>query len=193
MQLPEDGEKVHLERPDKARVQPVPVVAQKLAGRTKAVNVQATMAHHRGLSKALGRLYDVILNECATPRRQRELVILRTGWNCQAEYEFGQHTIYGKAAGGLSDEEVLAITRPISSFPWSAEDRILLQMADDLYTDFCVTDSTWAALAEYWSTEEILEFMCSTLGYFIVSGLINSLGVELDKGVPGWPTATNGS
>jgi hypothetical protein len=35
--------------------------------------------------------------------------------------------------------------------------------------------------------------MCSTLGYFIVSGLINSLGVELDKGVPGWPTAINGS
>jgi 4-carboxymuconolactone decarboxylase len=184
---------VHLERPKAARVEPVPRVAEKLAGRTKAINVQATMAHHRGLSKALGRLYEVILNECETPRRQRELVILRTGWNCGAEYEFGQHTIYGIEAGGLTDGEVLAATRPISSFPWSPEDRTLLQMADELYTDFCITDTTWAELTRHWSTEEILEFMCAALGYFIVSGLLNSLGVELDKGVPGWPAAVSGS
>lgn len=39
------------------------------------------------------------------PARDRELLILRTGWNCSAEYEWGQHAVLGIGAG-LTQAEV---------------------------------------------------------------------------------------
>ena len=128
-----------------------------------------------------------MLNATETPRRQRELVILRMGWKCQAVYEFGQHTMYGMAHG-VTEDEVSAVTRPLSEHDWSEQDRVLLQMTDDLYTDDCVSDATWAELASRWSTTEIMEFLMSALCYRAVSGFLNRCGVELDEGVPGWPS-----
>ena len=180
-----------LRRPTRARVAPDPKAAEEARERMRdmphnAVNVSATMALHPGLAKALGGLAGYVLNEAAVPRRQRELVILRMGWNCQARYEFGQHTLYGKA-NGVSDDEVVAVTRPLGCHPWSDEDRVLWQMTDDLYTDDCVSDATWAELTKRWDTPEIIEFVCSALTYRVVSGFLNTFGVELDDGVPGWP------
>ena len=171
-----------------ARVEPIQKVVELSRKRTNAANVNATMAHHRKLGAALGNLYQVVLHECDTPRRQREIVILRTGWNCQAEYEFGQHTIYGRQAG-LTDAEIYAVTRPIKTHPWSEDDAVLLQMADDLFSDDAVSDATWAELTARWSVPDVFEFVCACLSYRVVSGLLNTLGVQLDEGVPGWPSA----
>jgi hypothetical protein len=176
-----------IRRPGQPRLQPIPEIAEKARGRTRAVNVQATMAHHRGLARSLGGLFNTILNEGTTPRRQRELVILRMGWDCQAEYEFGQHTIYGREAGGLTDTEIYHVTRPLNCFAWADDDRCLLQMVDDLHANDAVSDETWAEMAARWEPAEILEFITTALGYRVVSGILNSVGVELDEGVPGWP------
>lgn len=151
-----------------------------------AVNVRATMAHHPVLARSFGAFAATVLTELSVPRRQRELVILRMGWNCQSRYEFGQHTLYGKAHG-VTDEEVAAVTRPLALYPWTEDDRIILQMTDDLYTDDCVSEETWTELAARWTHPEIMEFMMSALCYRVVSGFLNSFGVELDDGVPGWP------
>ena len=113
-------------------------------------------------------------------------MILRTGWNCGAQYEFGQHTILGRAAG-ITEAEIVALTRPLTTFAWAQDDQLLLEMADELYTDFCVTDATWARLAARWSAKEILEFVMAVGCYFMVSGMLNTFGVQLDEGVPGWP------
>jgi hypothetical protein len=34
-----------------------------------------------------------------------------------------------------------------------------------------------------------MEFIFAALGYTLVSGFLNTFGVQLDEGVPGWPTA----
>lgn len=181
-----------MRRPVSPRVQPLESAVTKAREVMKnmphnAVNVRATMAQHPGLAGAFGKFTNFVLNEADTPRRQRELVILRMGWNCQARYEFGQHTLYG-LANGVTTEEVSAVTRPLSEHNWSDEDRVLLQMADDLHTDDCVSDATWAELVARWSTPEVMEFVMAALCYRVVSGFLNTCGVELDEGVPGWPS-----
>ena len=183
---------MHLERPASARVEPLPEVAEKARARTatspaNAVNVVATMAHNPVFSKAIGRFATTVLTEGAVPPRQRELVILRTGWNCQAVYEFGQHTLFGRDAG-LSDQEIYLVTRPLSQGEWSGDDRAVLRLADDLYTDDCVSDATWAALARHFTVSEVIELIAAAGCYRMVSGFLNSCGVQLDEGVPGWPT-----
>ena len=180
-----------MRRPSKARVDPAPdaLEAARAAMRDRphnAVNVVATMGHHPDFARAFRGLTQFVLSEASVPRRQRELVILRMGWNCQARYEFGQHTLMARA-NGVEDAEIAAVTRPLSSHPWSDEDRALLQMVDDLHADDCVSDATWAELASRWTTPEIIEFLGSALTYRMVSGFLNSFGVELDEGVPGWP------
>jgi 4-carboxymuconolactone decarboxylase len=175
-------------RPARARVDPDPGVLAENRGQHTA-NVMGTLGLNPELSQAFGALGGFIVNEASTPRRQRELVILRMGWNCGAQYEFGQHTLFGREAG-ITEAEIVALTRPLTTFGWAEDDRILLQMADELYTDSCVTDPTWAKLAARWSPKEILEFLVAAGFYFMVSGVLNSFGVELDKGVPGWPNVS---
>ena len=182
---------MHLRRPAAPRVEPVPEVAEKARARmaespANAVNVIATMAHNRVFSRAIGRLSMTVLTEGEVPARQRELVILRMGWNCQAVYEFGQHTLFGRDAG-LDDHEIYLSTRPLSQGGWSDADRAVLQLADDLYADDCVSDATWADLARHFPVPQVMELITAAGCYRLVSCFLNSCGVQLDEGVPGWP------
>jgi 4-carboxymuconolactone decarboxylase len=183
---------MHMRRPASPRVEPIPEVAAKAKARmaespANAINVLATMAHNKVISKALGKFAGAVLTETTIPARQRELAILRMGWNCQAVYEFGQHTLFGRDAG-LTEAEIYLTTRPLSEGAWSASDRAVLQATDDLYTDDCLSDASWRDLSEHFSVPEVMEVIASAACYRVVSGFLNSCGVQLDEGVPGWPS-----
>lgn len=180
-----------MRRPSAPRLEPIPEVAAKARERmasspANAVNVTATLAHNRVVSKAVGQCAGALLAEGSVEPRQRELVILRMGWNCQAVYEFGQHTLFGRSVG-LSDDEIYAVTRPLGEREWAPADRAAIQVADDLYADDCVTDATWAEVLEHFTAAQVVELIAAAGCYRMVSGLLNSCGVALDEGVPGWP------
>lgn len=177
-----------IHRPERPRVAPVEKVAERLRGLSGAVNVQATTAHHRRLGKSLGEVFDVLLNNALTPRRSRELVILRTACNCEAEYEFGHHVVYARKAG-VAEDELMAVGRPLRTHRWAEEDLTILRMADELYVDDGVSDATWNRLVSRWSTAEIMELVVTCLAYRLTSGVLNTFGVQLEDGVKGWFTA----
>jgi 4-carboxymuconolactone decarboxylase len=151
------------------------------------INIFGTLAHHPKLLKRFNVLGGFFLNVGLLPAREREIVILRVGHNCQAVYEYGQHTVIGLRVG-MTDEEISALTKSPDAYPWSADDRALIALADDLCADDCVSDGTWAALRPRWSDAELLELVMVAGMYRMVSGFLNSLGVQLDEGIPGWPT-----
>jgi alkylhydroperoxidase family enzyme len=82
------------------------------------------------------------------------------------------------------------VTRPLDDHAWSDDDRALLALADDLADDDCVSDRTWGALTGRWSDAELVELLIVAGFYRLVSGFLNSAGVQLDDGVPGFPAAT---
>jgi alkylhydroperoxidase family enzyme len=175
---------MHAARPAKPRLEPIPAVAAKAREAMKsqpinAVNVTATMAHNRTMSRAIGKFAQTVLFE---------LAVLRMGWNCQSVYEFGQHTLFGRDAG-LTDSEIYFTTRPLSQGDWAPADRAILQLVDDLYTDDCVSDATWQEATNHFSDPDIIHLVAAAGCYRTVSGFLNSAGVQLDDGVPGWPTA----
>jgi 4-carboxymuconolactone decarboxylase len=188
---------MHQARPSVPRLQPIPEVMEKARERMKsspvnAVNVVATMAHNRTLSKAFSTFAQGVLFDGGLPRRIVELAVLRMGWNCQAIYEFGQHTLFGRDVG-LSDAEIYFVTRPLNQHSWAADERAALQAVDDLYADDCVSDAAWAAASEHFNESEIVHLLMAAGCYRVVSGFLNSAGVQLDEGVPGWPEAPGGS
>ncbi len=160
------------------------LLANALTVEGKPLNIFGALAHHPRLLKRFNLMGGFLLNKGLLPERERELVILRVGWNCRAVYEFGQHTVIGKRTG-LTDDEIAAIAG--GDHPWSTTDRHLIAMADELCADDCVTDETWAALAETWSEAQLVELLVCAGFYRLVSGFLNSAGVPLDPGVPGWP------
>ncbi len=186
------------ERPSHPRIEPVDLgsvdddelratLSTALTVDGRPLNIFGVLAHHPKLLKRFNLLGGFILNKGLLPERERELVILRVGWNARAVYEFGQHTVIGKRCG-LADDEITALTRSPHEHDWSADDRALIALADDLAADDCVSDGTWTALALRWSDAELVELLVVAGYYRLVSGFLNSAGVQLDDGIPGFPT-----
>ena len=185
-------------RPDGPRIEPIDLddvaddeLRDTLAGALtldgRPLNIFGVLGHHPKLLKRFNLLGGFILNKGLIPERERELVILRVGWNAQAAYEFGQHTVIGKRFG-LTDDEIGALTKTPQDHTWSADDLALIALADDLHADDCVSDATWLALSDRWSEAELVELLIVAGFYRLVSGFLNSAGVQLDDGVPGFPT-----
>lgn len=149
------------------------------------LNIFRTLDRNHELFKGFLALGSHLLRGDTLPQREREIVILRTGWACGSEYEFGQHTVIGRA-GGLADAEIARLA-DAGSGEWSIEDQALVDMVDEICTDNVVSDRTWAVLAERWDDAELLELVVLTGYYRLVSGVLNSGGVALEPRTPGWP------
>lgn len=153
----------------------------------RPLNIFRTLGHHPALLKRFNVLGGAFLAGGLLPAREREIVILRVGWNCRSVYEFGQHTVMGRDAG-LSEAEIAALTTVRALHPWSADDEALIAMADELCGDDCVSDATFAALRDRWNDAELVELVALAGFYRMVSGILNALGVEPEPGLPGWPS-----
>ena len=119
------------------------------------------------------------------PADHRELLILRTAWNCQAEYEWAQHVPIAKAAG-ISAETVARIPDGPGA-GWEGFELTLLQAADELHHDWCIGEQTWEQLAREYDEEQLIEVPMLVGHYHMVAMTLNSLGIELDDGLSGFP------
>lgn len=184
-----------MQRPAEARIEPVTEpegeLAEILAGALthdgQPLNIFGVLGRHPKLLKRFNLLGGFLLNKGRLPAREREIVILRVGWNAQAVYEFGQHTIIGRRVG-LSDTEIAALTKSPDDHEWVDADRALIAMADELHADDCVADDTWETLSLTWTDDQLVELLVVAGFYRMVSGFLNSTGVQLDPGVPGFPS-----
>ena len=149
-------------------------------------NIFTTLAHHPALMKRWLVFGNHVLFKSTLPARERELAILRIGWLCQAEYEFAQHMVMGKQAG-LSDDEIRRVTLGPDAAGWSADDAALLRAVDELRADAFVSDETWRALSERWDAQQLVDLLFTVGQYNLVSMVLNSLGVQLDPGLPRFP------
>ena len=161
-------------------------LAKTLIRDGEALNIFRTLAHQPTLLKRFNLLGGAFIAHGVLPARERELVILRVGWNCRSVYEFGQHTVLGRDVG-LSDEEIAALATTRALGAWSADDEVLIALADEICADDCASEATFAALRRRWSEPEIVELVALVGFYRMVSGLLNTLGVQPEEGLPGWP------
>ena len=149
-------------------------------------NIYRTLAHHPKLFKRWLVFGSYLLMKSSFPARERELAILRIGWLCRAEYEWGQHVLIGKQEG-LLDEEIARIPSGPDADGWSDRDRVILSAVDELHDDAFIGEPTWQALAAHFDTEQLLDLVFTVGQYNLVSMVLNTLGVQLDERLPGFP------
>ncbi|WP_430413864.1 carboxymuconolactone decarboxylase family protein [Parasphingorhabdus sp.] len=112
------------------------------------------------------------------PPRERELVILRTGYNWKSGYEWAQHVRIGKDCG-LTDDEIARIKLGPDADGWTAIESAMLRATDELTKDSFISDATWADLAEL-SEKQKMDLVMTVGQYTQVSMMLNSFGVQLD-------------
>jgi alkylhydroperoxidase family enzyme len=147
-----------------------------------ALNVFGTLGNHPDLLRRWMVFATHVLSKNSLPPRDRELLILRTGWNCASRYEFSQHVQIGLKCGITEGEMEMVKAGPDAE--WNAADRLLLVAADELHQESTLSDATWAGLTELYSTEQVLDVIATVGNYHFVSMLLNATQVQLDPGVP---------
>jgi 4-carboxymuconolactone decarboxylase len=118
------------------------------------------------------------------PPRDRELLILRNAWICQAPYEWGEHVAIGKRIG-LTSEEIERVTQGPDAPGWSEHDRALLNAVAELHASAMIGDATWTILAHTLDDAQMLEVPLIVGQYQGTAYLQNALRLPLRPDNPG--------
>ena len=149
-------------------------------------NVFSTLARHEALFRAWLPFGGFLLARGVLPARDRELLILRTGFNCSSDYEWGQHVRLAERLG-IAREEIDRVASGPDAGGWTPADATLLRAADELHADARIGDATWSQLAERYDERALLEIAMLVGHYHMVAFVLSSAGVELDAGLEGLP------
>jgi 4-carboxymuconolactone decarboxylase len=145
------------------------------------LNIFRTMAHAPKALKAFLAWGNYVLSKKNDlPAREREIVILRTGFLCRSGYEWTQHVEIGLLCGLTPDEIVRLKAGPEAG--WSPADAALIRAADELNADHFIRDTTWAALLTHFSEKQAMDVVFTAGQYTQVSMILNTFGVQLDPG-----------
>ena len=147
----------------------------------RRLNIFRTLVRMPKAFEAFNRWGGYILSRRnSLPPREREIVILRTGYLCKSGYEWAQHVKIAKREG-LSDAEIARIKQGANA-GWSEADAALLRAADDLHADQFIGDKTWAALTAHFSESQRMDVVFTVGQYTQVSMMLNTFGVQLEGG-----------
>jgi 4-carboxymuconolactone decarboxylase len=178
-------------RLDEPRLEPLPDAEIDPEIRTRLgsgpiLNIFRTLARHPKLMKRWLVFGNHVLGHSTLAPRERELVILRTGWLCRSGYEWGQHVRIARDAG-LSDDEIERIALGAEAPGWSELDRALLRATDELRQDAFISDASWQALARHLGEQQLMDLVFTVGQYQLVSMALNSFGVQPEPGLARLP------
>ncbi len=150
-------------------------------GSGRVLNIFRTLAHApKALTAFLAWGSYILSRRNALSERDRELVILRTGYNCRSGYEWTQHKRIGLDCG-LTEAEIERIKAGPDADGWSEIDRAMLRATDDLTGNHFVSDASWAALAPL-GDKGRMDLVMTVGQYTQVSMMLNSFGIQVEDG-----------
>lgn len=150
-------------------------------GGGRVLNIFRTLVHApKALTAFLAWGSYILSRRNALSERERELVILRTGYNCRSGYEWTQHKRIGLDSG-LSEDEIERIKTGPDAEGWSEIDRAMLRATDDLTSNHFVSDASWAALAPL-GDKGRMDLVMTVGQYTQVSMILNSFGIQVEDG-----------
>ena len=184
---------IHGVRPSSPRIHPLPPAERDAESRllidsigsSGTDNTFNTLVRHPNLLRQWMPFTVALAVTGVLPPRLREIAILRTGWLCRAEYEWGQHAVLARKVG-VSDEEIARVKHGSEAEGWTELEAAVLRAADELHFDACITDDTWAVLAAHLDARQLIEVPMLIGQYHIVSFTLNTLGIQRESGLGGF-------
>ena len=145
------------------------------------LNIFRTLVRAPDAFRAFSWWGGYIMSRNSLSPRDREIVILRTGWLCKSGYEWTQHHRIGLQSG-LTAEEIERIKVGAGAEGWSPAERALIAAVDDLNRDHFISNVSWVELSKRYSERQCMDVVFTTGQYTQVSMILNTFGVQLDEG-----------
>ena len=121
--------------------------------------------------------------------RHREIVIDRTCARCGCTYEWGVHVAFFGARVALTPEQARSTAHGDARDPvWSADERLLIRLVDELHDSATITDDLWNALSVTFGIEQIFEAIALVGFYHTVSFFANGLKLPPESFATPFPT-----
>ena len=120
-----------------------------------------------------------LIDRGAVSLRHREIVIDRTCARCECSYEWGVHVAFFGDRVGFTEEQRHATVHGDGGDPvWSREEKLLIQLVDELHDSSDISDGLWRELKSVFSVEQIFEFIALVGFYHTVSFFANGLRLK---------------
>lgn len=147
------------------------------------LNIFRSMANHPDLARRWLVFGNHVLAKSTLSPRVREIAILRVGWRCNCEYEWGQHVLIAQALG-FSDDDIRRLQTDTISLDWDDAEACVVRATDELHADHAIGDATWEALSVHYDRQQLIDLVFAVGQYTLVSMALNTFGVPLDDGTP---------
>src|SRR5262249_36675069 len=117
-----------------------------------------------------------LLDKGTLSLREREIAIDRTCARCGAGYEFGVHVaFFGERVGFGAAEQRALLAEGADAGCWSARERLIVRLVDQLHETATIDDTLWTDLAAEFHDAQLLELIMLAGGYHMISFLVNAL------------------
>ena len=148
------------------------------------LNLTLTLARNPRLLRRFSVFAGLFLMRSELPPREQELLALRSAVRSGSEYLFGHH-VHAARQAGMSANEIAETTQLAEQS--DDRDRLLTTVVDEMFTNGCVTDQTWDAIAEVLEPSQALEAVMAPGFYRMVANFVQTIGVAAEPDLPGWP------
>ena len=145
-----------------------------------------TLMWHPELTESYMPFSDYMKNSGLLSSDHRRLAIMRTAWNCGADYQWVAHSRYARAAGVANDVIDSIGIGPIAP-NWDDVERNILRAADELHVDRVISGDTWTQLAQHLDPAQLIELTMLIGNYQMIAQVTNTVGIMPDEPAPDLP------
>lgn len=149
------------------------------AEKAATFNMPRTFARHPQLIRALFDFNRNVQQSAEISPRLREIIIMRVAWLNRIDYVWGQHNQMMRALK-MGEEYIQAVKAGADDPVWSAEERSVLKVVDELVRTRELTDVAWKGLAERYSSKQILDILAVLGQYSMLAIVFNAVGLQLE-------------
>ena len=148
--------------------------------RTSPPNIFLVLGRHRRLFRGWLHFAGRLMPGGTLPRRESELVILRTAHLRGCEYELEHHRRLG-ARAGIGPDEIERIALGPDAPGWSDRERLLLRVVDELQATKDLSDATWADVRAELDEQGAIELVLLAAHYDMLATALTVLRVPPDE------------
>ncbi len=161
---------------------PEDVAARVEQAGAPGVNLYRALAHAPRLLEAWIDFAWALREQCETPRRLRELVILRTAQCMLSQYEWNQHRLMAKEAS-VDEHQVAELPMWRTSPAFDDAERAALALTDAL-VEGRVCDEVNDTVDEHFGPKARVELTLTAAFYCAVPRLLDALRVPVEASNP---------
>lgn len=147
-------------------------------GARSGLNIVRLLVHNPKLYRSYFDFAMHLVAASSLSMRDREIVILHACSFCGDTYDVAQHRSIARKAG-LSAEEIEAAINDGAGL--TEFDRTLMRATEELIKDHHIADATYAALAERYSPQQLLDFVFTVGNYSLMSMVTNAFYVRVES------------